>query len=969
MDSSNLRGAGGAALPAKAALAGLLLWACALLAAPAWAQPKPAAQPARTTPAVAPAAKAPPKAAAGAPTPARPALVERPYKIAPLPAWVVDTPMPDRFPTQQAPMVYRLVEDQFHVDDKGWSEFSRVVRVARDANGLAAAAQWELRFDPSYQTMTLHRLDVIRGGVRQSRLAQQRIDVLQREERLEQRLYDGQLSLSIVLDDVRVGDEIDVAYTVSGANPVFGGRFVHLSWMGTDRGPVARWQTRLLAPATRTIHTRLGPTDARVTQSLRGDLRETVWVRDDVAAQVGEPGMPWSATTPELLQFSEFKDWAEVAAWGAALFDESGPAGAVAAKADEIRAAHATPQARLTEALRFVQQEVRYFGVAIGPGSHRPHAPQRVLEQRFGDCKDKVTLLAALLRRLELPVRPVLVSARLRERVDEMLPSPLAFDHVIARVELNGQPLVLDPTRAQQSGPLRARQATFSRGLDLSAGAQALSPLPEPYEQLVLAVDDLVKVADFAKGAELHARITWHGELAESIRAAVAERGAAALADAVSTHYVRIYPGLRRLDAPRTEDATDADAVTLVQRFELPEVWRYADQRALQADVLMWAGLEALLPPKTEGRRHPLGFQSPGRYRHRVRVEFPEAVFRESGSRQLDERDRHFTMAIELEGAPSYVEYRSDVRVLVDRVETQNWNAYQQALQRALPKLSVTFGVPAISLARSEALVRELRELDDQSRSSRRRITQTQIRSEIESRAFTAQLETGRLPALPRAQALVARGIALDLLGQHDRGRADFEAALALQADLVPALNAAATNAQVRGDVTQTLDYAARVLQRQPRDSGALSTRARALYLADRHDEAKADLEQLLSQRSEQRRGYPLAWLALTTARSGGDLKALRDRFPPVDWPTDWPRPILDMLLVDGDTAALLRAARASRTPLEAQTEAQFFIGEHLAIKGDISAARNAWKQAVELGVTEYVEHSAARQRLARQPR
>jgi lipoprotein NlpI len=75
------------------------------------------------------------------------------------------------------------------------------------------------------------------------------------------------------------------------------------------------------------------------------------------------------------------------------------------------------------------------------------------------------------------------------------------------------------------------------------------------------------------------------------------------------------------------------------------------------------------------------------------------------------------------------------------------------------------------------------------------------------------------------------------------------------------------------------------------------------------------------------------------------------------------------MLLVDGDTAALLRAARASRTPLEAQTEAQFFIGEHLAIKGDTSAARNAWKQAVELGVTEYIEHSAARQRLARQPR
>ncbi len=958
------------ARPVLAACLGLCLLAQPVAAqkAPA-ATPAGAAKPVKPTgatkaPNAAPATKAPNTAQA-----AKPAEADRPYRIGPAPAWVVDTPVPDRLPAQAAPMSYRLVEDQLHVEDKDWAEYSRIVRVVREATGLAAAAQWELRFDPSYQTMTLHRLDVIRGGVRQSRLAQQRIDVLQREERLEQRLYDGQLTLSIVLDDVRVGDEIDVAYTVSGANPVFGGRFVHMAWMGTDRGPVARWQTRLLAPAARNIHTRLGPADARVTHTPRGALRESVWVRDDVPAHSIEQGMPWSAMTPELLQFSEFKDWAEVAAWGEQLFAETTPSPGVAARADEIRAAHATPAARLTEALRFVQQEVRYFGVSIGPGSHRPHPPQRVLEQRFGDCKDKVSLLGALLRRLEVPVRPVLVSTRLRERVEEMLPSPLAFDHVIVRVELDGQPLWLDPTRAQQSGPLAGRQVVFSRGLDLTAGTSALARLPEPYGRLVMNVDDTLKVVQFASGAELHSRITWHGELAESIRAAIAERGAVAMADAVSTHYVRVYPGLRRLDPPGTEDARDADAVTLVQRFALPEFWRYADNRALQADVLMWVGIEALLPPKTESRRFPLAFDSPGQYRHRVRVEFPEPVFRDSASRQLDERDRHFTMAIDMEGAPSHLEYRADVRVLLDRVEPQDWGSYQQALQRTLPKMGLSFGVPALTLARSDELTRELRTLEEQSRRSRKERTQAQVRAEVDSRAMSAQLDSGRLPAAARVQALVARGIAWDHLGQHDRGRTDFEAALALEPASVPALNGAATNAQSRGDTAQTLDYVARVLQRQPRDAGALATRARALYLAGRYDDARSDLEQILGQPSERRTGYPLIWLALATARSGGDLKALRQRFPSSDWPTEWPRPVLDVLLADSDPSSAMKAARANRATMEAQTEVHFYLAERQAAAGNLAAAIDGWKRALDLGVTEFVEHSAARQQLARHPR
>ena len=45
-------------------------------------------------------------------------------------------------------------------------------------------------------------------------------------------MYDGRETLSIVLDDVRVGDEIDYAYSLRGGNPVFGDKFVALVGIG-----------------------------------------------------------------------------------------------------------------------------------------------------------------------------------------------------------------------------------------------------------------------------------------------------------------------------------------------------------------------------------------------------------------------------------------------------------------------------------------------------------------------------------------------------------------------------------------------------------------------------------------------------------------------------------------------------------------------------------------------------------------
>ncbi|HKR25869.1 MAG TPA: DUF3857 domain-containing protein, partial [Acidobacteriaceae bacterium] len=53
--------------------------------------------------------------------------------------------------------------------------------------------------------------------------------------------------------------------------------------------------------------------------------------------------------------------------------------------------------ARLTGVADFMQQQIRYVGIEIGIGGLQPHAAQDVFRYRYGDCKDKATLMIAML--------------------------------------------------------------------------------------------------------------------------------------------------------------------------------------------------------------------------------------------------------------------------------------------------------------------------------------------------------------------------------------------------------------------------------------------------------------------------------------------------------------------------------------------------------------------------------------------
>ena len=83
----------------------------------------------------------------------------------------------------------------------------------------------------------------------------------------------------------------------------------------------------------------------------------------------------------------------------------------------------------------FVQKDIRYVAIELGIGGLQPHPATEVFTHRYGDCKDKVTLLSSMLKEIGIDSHYVIINTR-RGSVTENTPPNLGFNHAIIAIQL-----------------------------------------------------------------------------------------------------------------------------------------------------------------------------------------------------------------------------------------------------------------------------------------------------------------------------------------------------------------------------------------------------------------------------------------------------------------------------------------------------------------------------------------------------
>lgn len=350
--------------------------------------------------------------------------------------------MPDN---ASGPFFMRYQDVIIHVDQQGESQFTayraRLLNSAALPMGNLAIA-----WNPANGPTTVHAIRVYRDGQVIDVLEKAKFEILRREDQLEAAMLDGMLTAVLHVQDLRVGDEIEVALTTSVADPTLGRNVSGLLFLGPTPPP-GRFRLELGWDKDRKPNFAMAP-DIRNAASESNDRITLRFDNPPVRQPVKDapPRFQWQRA----LEYTTFADWPALSRQFAPLFTRAATlAGGspLHKEAARIAAANADPLARAAAALKLVQQDVRYIYVGLNGGNFTPASADETWQRRYGDCKAKTALLLALLGELGIEAEPVLANTQgADDGLDQRLPGVKLFDHVFVRAHIGGKVYWLDGT-------------------------------------------------------------------------------------------------------------------------------------------------------------------------------------------------------------------------------------------------------------------------------------------------------------------------------------------------------------------------------------------------------------------------------------------------------------------------------------------------------------------------------------------
>lgn len=484
----------------------------------------------------------------------------------PVPAWVKRVPLVIPVGKGDAPMRVILSDEQVNLSRGTIERFAEAAIVVQTAAGLSAgniAIPWR----PDFDTLTVHELSLRRGGKTIDVLAGQKFTVLRRETNLEAATFDGQLTATLQIEGVEVGDVVGLALSIVSRDPTLGAH-VEQSLARWNGVAIDRAHMRLTWAKDVPLRLRQSPGLPPVKPIAAGSGRVIELTLDNVQPIIPPKGAPQRFALGRMIEATDFKDWNELAALFAPLYVKAAtidPQGAVAAEVAAIRARSADPLTRAGDALALVQDKLRYVAVQMGVGGYVPIAADASWANRFGDCKAKTALLLAMLHRLDIAAVPVLVSVQNGDGMDARLPMVGLFDHVLVRATIGGKDYWLDGTRTGDRRLASLEVPDFRWGLPLVPKARLVALIPQPRAEP--DIDDALSID--ARGgiftpAPAQARHIFRGDAAQVIRLGLAAVPDSARDAALRDFWKGAYPFIEPTKVSATFDpATGVQTLSL----------------------------------------------------------------------------------------------------------------------------------------------------------------------------------------------------------------------------------------------------------------------------------------------------------------------------------------------------------------------------------------------------------------------
>lgn len=627
-----------------------------------------------------------------------PHILER-ITIRPVAPWIVERPTNLEEQKGEGSNPTYLIDWQHHVSRQ--ETYHRSVHRLDTMNAVSRASQWRLIFDPATERLTIHALLVRRGERVAENAKPERLRVLQREERLDSQVLHGRLTVVVLLEDVRLGDILDLSFTIHSQNRVFPTHFTRLvhipNWTLREFHLTARF------PTGRPM--RWKSNDEKLAPTIREDGDETEWSWDLAQLPGSEPevNVPGWHVENRWIQLTDFASWAEVVSGMLAAWREDLQNPEVLRLVESIAAEAATPALRAERALTYLQDEIRYLSDNTELGGQTPTSPGVIIKRGFGDCKDKSFAAAHLLRLLGIPARPVLVNTDLCQSVQEFLPTPGIFNHAIVEYEVDDRRRWVDVTLPLQGGSVLSRpNAQFKLGLPLGPGVEDLEPIPSDASDDRTELKETFYLDTSGHASTLHVQVTAAGREAERWRRSLAHDGVEAFARERELFYQQLFAGAKRIAKLEWRDDREHNELVLAEAFELRDVLFPLHDRSGFLFRFRAHTIQSVLGFADSGRRRqPWKLPFPCRIRHVIEIESSEVPQNLVRTAHVD--SKAFRFSCHGQRRPGYTSATYLVQVLTDHVSAADFEAFKQRARDALSCTVIMGQLPRGAIARWKA--------------------------------------------------------------------------------------------------------------------------------------------------------------------------------------------------------------------------------------------------------------------------
>lgn len=365
----------------------------------------------------------------------------------------------------------------------------------------------------------------------------------------DQREYGGPLPA------IAVGAIVEEEIVTRDTAPFFAAGLVERLFL--DRSvPVNKTRVVLSHPESLPIHYVLQKMpDAKVKKSSENGI-ETIEIEDgpyDARAE-GLPYLPPDVVPRPEVEFSTGTSWQQVVTGYTQMASDKFRVADVQPLLAKLDLKNVDRNTAIRKIVLALHKTVRYTGIEFGESSLIPQFPSETLKRKYGDCKDKATLLATMLRAVGIPAQLALLDTGPGQDINTDLPGMGMFDHAIVYVPPAGK----DP----------------EMWIDATAQYTQVGYLPlMDYGRWALVVDEhttaLKKIPDFAAEQNLH-RETRVFKLAEYGPASIVETNEQI--GPMEADYREYYSGdpkeLRENSEKYVKDAYLADSLTSVEKSD-----------------------------------------------------------------------------------------------------------------------------------------------------------------------------------------------------------------------------------------------------------------------------------------------------------------------------------------------------------------------------------------------------------------